>query len=217
MAIQLRHDVAASHPDQLVDWYLTTVRRGADYFGSHQVRGLRPDHVDFGDLAWAVLLEGRPSSRAAQSLLEFSQSSAADLSDVSDEPLHALNTIEVDAVVRKIVELASLPCIRASVASKTLHPKRRHSIPVIDNSAILGTLANPAWEPGDPRRSISSRNETLIRRGISAVRWAVSNPQSAGDWADLEERYPPFTRIELFDMCWWAILRGSKTGVDIAR
>lgn len=31
MTIQLRRDVAVSHPDEFVDWYLANVRRGPDY------------------------------------------------------------------------------------------------------------------------------------------------------------------------------------------
>ena len=74
--IALRSDITVERPIELVRWYRNTdnVRRGSDYYRHSEVCADHVDAVEFGDLAWAVLLEGRPSSAAAQNFYTRLQS-----------------------------------------------------------------------------------------------------------------------------------------------
>ncbi|MCC5952800.1 MAG: hypothetical protein JJU45_11975 [Acidimicrobiia bacterium] len=205
--IRLRYDVRVEDPDELLTWYQEHVRRGPDYY-RHHLTGGDPSRVEFGDLAWAVLLEGQPRSGAAQSLLSAAvhDDSRLKIGHIPDEPLHSLSEEQRSDIVAAVVAMTGLHGFRAAVATKTMHPKRRHSIPVLDNRAVFGTLANPNWTLGQPQRSRSATQARDIRPGLDAVYQAVADPESQGSWQELEQRWQPMTRIELLDMCWWATL-----------
>lgn len=195
------------NPDYLLIWYHEYVSRGPDYFRSHHRTTGDPDRIEFGDLAWAVLLEGRPSSRAAQSLLRFTATDAASLGGVPTLPLHEQSADQRRAVAEKVIELMGLPGLLASVATKTVHPKRRHAVPVLDNRAIFGTLINPAWAPGSPILSKLPKHAT-VHEAVDAIFASVADPASQEEWEQLERQWNPLTRIEIFDMCWWAVIHG---------
>lgn len=212
--IRLRHDVVATDPHALIGWYQdrANVRRGPDYYELRLQSG-DPGRVEFGDLAWAVLLEGQPRSGAAQSLLQavVRNDPCTDIGDIPDEALHRLDGAQRERIVDAVERIIHLDGFRAALATKTLHPKRRHSIPVLDNKAIFGTLANPSWRFGDRQRPISATKGAAIRAGLNKIHAVVSDPDAEDAWQEIEDRWRPRTRIELFDMCWWAALHRDNS------
>lgn len=210
--IRLRSDVVVTDPHALVRWYEANVSRGPDYYRLHHLTGADADRIEFGDLAWAVLLEGQPRSRAAQSLLRavVEDDLLIDIHDVPDGPLHELGRGDRDRIAAKLVALTGLDGFRAALASKTLHPKRRHAVPVLDNKAIFGTLANEAWHLGKPAPRTSAVSTAAIQHGLDCVFASVADPSADEGWCDLERQWAPRTRVELFDMCWWSVLHGGS-------
>ena len=100
--LTLRDDVMVADSGSLVRWYHSgAVRQGPAYYRARTV--LAEDTVDFADLAWAVLLAGRPSPASAQALLEHGP---IEIGDVPTAPLHDLDDGGRSAVVDGIVRLA---------------------------------------------------------------------------------------------------------------
>ena len=218
--IRLRRDVVAIEPDALLSWYQdrANVRRGPDYYELRLTSGDQ-ERVEFGDLAWAVLLEGRPRSSAAQSLLQavVTNNPCTYIGDTPDQPLHELDEARRERIIGAVVQIITLSGFRAALATKTLHPKLRHSIPVLDNKAIFGTLANLPWRFGDPQRPNSATTSAIIRTGLDSIYAAVAARDAADAWLDLESRWQPRTRIELFDICWWAALHRDNSIAPASR
>jgi hypothetical protein len=216
--IRLRFDVVAREPGPLIRWYSDNVRFGPAYYRSRNVTVGARDQVEFGDLAWAVLLAGQPRGGAALSLLTAAEQhdEVLDLESVPERPLHELDAGERDRVVDAVAGLAQLRGFRSALASKTIHPKRRHSVPVLDNTAIFGSLAKSSWRLGDSVAARATRDRRAILTGLDRIHAAVADAESQTGWAELERIWTPLTRIELFDICWWAVLHGCRDGVDIA-
>ena len=127
--IFLRKDIRVDHPIELVRWYWKEVRRGPDYYGHPEVIIGDADAIEFGDLSWAVLLEGRPSSSAAQHLLHEAPIS---VEHISTEPLSELDFDQRADIGNIIFTMTKLNGFGTSLATKVLHVKRRRSVPVMD-------------------------------------------------------------------------------------
>jgi hypothetical protein len=216
----IRKDVVVDEPAQFIDWYLEHVGSGRSYYGRPDVTTGAEDTVGLADLGWTVLLGAGPRWRAARSLVD---AGPIDISAVPTTPLHDTNHDERERIVDALMELVRLPGFRSSIASKALHPKRRRSVPILDNEAIFGSFCLPGWRPGQPCRAVSVDQRPTIAAGLQAICDSVSSGQDA--WAELERRTweaPDdrrtlrFFRIELFDMTWWTVLKAPELEVEEA-
>lgn len=211
--LRLTDSIAVEEPTSYIDWYLNhdNVSRGPDYYRPPTMLNDQPDAIVFGDLAWGTLLEGRPSSTAAQQLL---RARAIDISRVPSSPLGELSDYQCDAVVAGIRELAKLDGIRSALATKVLHPKRRASVPILDNQAIYGAFMTLGFVPGDAYKGYGTRQETKIKGALLKVRECLRDETNTRGWSVLENNYPDLKRVELFDMVWWALLHASERHLE---
>jgi hypothetical protein len=193
-------EVCARRPNDFVRWYLDNVKRGPDYYEPREPETDR-DKLLLGDLAWAVLLEGRPSSTAAQSLLKIVPFDISGIPTASLELLDSHDLEAIAAVIRKVIDGTS--GIKASIATKMLHPKRRATVPVCDNDAIFGSFLQPGWRPGD---TATGRKDTVLA-ALEAIHHCLTRPENRSAWDCLQKAYPRYQLVELFDMTWWTVLR----------
>jgi hypothetical protein len=70
--------------------------------------------------------------------------STIDLSAWSDTPLEETTADERRRLAELIGTMTSWPWVGASLATKALHKKRPHLIPVLDNQAIFGAYIGAA-------------------------------------------------------------------------
>jgi hypothetical protein len=193
--------VSVGSPSDLIRWYLRNVSRGPDYYEPREPE-TGYNELRFGDLAWAVLLEGQPRSIAAQSLLKIVP---YDISAIPIDPLEQLNEDDIAKIAAVIDHLVrNCDGIRAAIATKMLHPKRRATVPVCDNKAIFGSFLRPTWRPHDP---VGGRGTVLA--ALTAIHHCLTRPENETAWHSLHDTFPRYTRIELFDMAWWTVLRAG--------
>ena len=190
------------------DW----VKQGPDYYTASSRRiGREPDSLEFGDLSWAVLLAGRPSADAAQSLFH-----AAPIDLTSLPKGVALQELEpedarLDDVVDAVKQLRALKGVAIAVAVKLLHPARPELVPVMDRSSFFGAYFHSRWRlRQDPEGRDPGDAEVL--GGLQAVRRVVSDGVNATAWKELDgwvssKGQGPFTRVQLFDALWWVVHR----------
>ena len=191
-------------PAALIEWYDREVRRGPTYFA---YRPTTPsDTLLLEDLGLAVLLEGRPQSRAAMSLALLDDEQR-DLRAVPKTALHLSTPDDRQAILQAIVDLVSLPGFASSLATKVLHKKRPATVPILDNRAIYGTLLSDTWIPGKKPTSNSVRRGQTIALALETIYTIVSAPKNEPAFVELEKRFPDLTRIQLFDKVWWAFIR----------
>ena len=88
------------------------------------------------DLGVTTLINSRVAGQAAASVYRYGKS--LDLASVVDNPLELTTSDERDRLAELIGRMTSPPWIGfgASLATKTLHKKRPHLIPILDNRAI---------------------------------------------------------------------------------
>ena len=187
----------------LLDEYQRRVAHGPSYYAYQATTN--PDRVTVEDLGLAVLFEGQPRSRAAKTLVD----APLDISKVPSAPLHETSTASRTVVVDAIMELVGRrgSGFASSLASKVLHKKRPATVPVLDNAAIYATLCSDTWERGTVPRGTTVRNRKRVADALNRVHAVVSDPANAAAWETLEQTWPTLTRIELFDMAWWAYVR----------
>jgi hypothetical protein len=210
--------ISIEEPQVLIDWYngdklnepgVPNVMHGPDYYASKRITG-DPDELGFDDLPWAVLLDGQPRGDGALHLLKMQP---VDISAISNKPLHLLNPAD-RRVIAEALEAVCGRGVGCPIASKMLHPKRRESVPVLDNSAIFGSFDHANWEPwGRAKGGGTVKRRDRILQALNRVHVAVSDPANKVGWLSLEKANPPFTRIELFDQVWWA----CRYGGDVLR
>jgi hypothetical protein len=191
--------VRVRHAGDFAHWYLDNVSRGPDYYEPRETE-TDSNELRFGDLAWAVLLEGQPRSRAAQSLLKVAP---YDISSIPRVPLEELDSADLATIEHVIVELIDrTDGIAPALATKMLHPKRRATVPVCDNKAIFGSFLRPAWRPGE-----APRGRGTVLAALDAIHHCLTRPENQPAWDSLHAAYPRYQRVELFDMTWWTVLR----------
>ena len=201
--LAVREDIVIADPPSFVSWYLDHVRRGPAYYRrGGAIRG-GAARLEFGDLAWAVLLEGRPSSMAAAGLLAMAP---IDIGEVPNDPLHRLDDDGIEAIVSVVCTLTRVPGIASAVATKMLHPLRPATIPVLDNAAIYGSYLLPGFRPGAKPKSRVVKDAATVREALTAIREATAAPEAEQAWMILEQAHAGFTRVELFDMAWWTLI-----------
>lgn len=202
--VLIRKDVEVIDAKRFVRWYGENVSRGPTYYGHSAVITGAAEAVGLADLGWAVLLAGRPSPLAAQSLIEMGP---IEIRSVPSNPLHETSPSERQRIVDALVGLM-LPGIASSIASKMLHPKRRETVPVLDSRAIFGSYRRPDWRPGQPITSSTVRQRQKVEGALEAVYESVSSQENQAAWQVLEQWFSPrYSRIELFDMIWWVIVQ----------
>ncbi len=197
--------VQVRRAEEFVGWYLDNVRRGPDYYEPRETE-TGGDELCFSDLAWAVLLEGRPSSLAAQSLLKIAP---VDISGIPRLPLEALEPADIEATEHVIAQLIALDGIAPAVATKMLHPKRRATVPVCDNQAVFGSFLRPGWRPGE-----TPHGRGTVRSALNAIHHCLIRSENQEAWGSLHTAYPRYKRVELFDMTWWTVLRNPRGLVE---
>ncbi len=163
--------------------------------------GTHPDRLVVEDLAVTMLLNSRVAARAAASTLRLG--ATVDLGSLPGKALEETTDQEHQAVARVIGSVASWPGFGASLATKALHKKPPGLIPVLDNQAIFGAYMNPQWllSPTDTVRRAQDQGGT----GLDHAR-----PRAAREPSHLvssQAKAAGRTRIELFDMIWWAYFR----------
>jgi hypothetical protein len=201
--LHLTETVQVCDAHNFVRWYLKNVRRGPDYYRPRETE-TDVNELHFGDLAWAVLLEGQPRSLAAQSLLRVVP---YDISGIPIAPLQELGSNDLASIADVIVQLINrTDKIAAALATKMIHPKRRATVPVCDNKAIFWSFLRRGWRPGEKLRS---RKGTVLE-ALEAVHHCLARPESQEAWATLHTAYPSYQRVELFDMAWWTLLQNPK-------
>jgi hypothetical protein len=203
--LRFTDDVQVVGASRYVEWYREHVRRGPTYY-RHADTGLSDDFVSVHDLGWAVLLEGRPSSAAAQALVLKGE---IDISSIPRSALETLDDDQCELVVDGIMMLVALEGFRSSLASKVLHPKRPGTIPILDNRAIFGSFLRDGWAPRDPISASTVSGRRQIRTALLAVRRCLLLPENQEAWSDLGRTFAT-NRLELFDMIWWAVTRAGS-------
>ena len=201
-----RHSI--EDPAALLDFYDREVRHGPSYYAYRP--STDPDLVTVEDLGLAVLLEGQPRSRAARSLVD----DPVDISDAVSVPLHETASADRERIINVVMRLVGRrgSGFASSLATKVLHKKRPATIPVLDNQPVYATLCSSDWQPGELPRGSSIRSRTAIARALDAVYDTVAAPQNSDAWVALERKSSQ-SRIELFDMIWWAFVRRSALQV----
>lgn len=201
MSLVLRRSDRIDDPIRLVHEYLDSVTYGPTYYRYRP--STRSDTVTLEDLGMGVLFAGQPQPRAALALAR----GPFELRDVPGEPLHLLDRCQRRSLVETIASfLDSRPGFQSALATKLLHKKRPHAIPVLDNRAIFGTYLRADWQPADAwPASLSTRDPEVIGSAIEAIYKDVARTENQETWAQLEDHFRSegFTRIELFDMVWW--------------
>lgn len=192
-----------------IEYYDAQVRNGPTYY--RYVPVTPADELSLEDLALCVLLEGRPSSRAARRLAELSAVDR-DLSDVPSVELHLTTDEERGLIVEAIMRIVRLDGFASSLSTKLLHKKRPRTIPVLDNQAIYATMLSTTWHgaSGLPRGS-SVRARSKIANGLDQVYRVVADERNAPTFKALENAYSDLSRIQILDKVWWGFIRQSAT------
>ena len=196
-----------SEPVKLIEWYDGQVLRGPTYFAYSPKTP--SDTLLLEDLGVAVLLEGRPQSRAAMELALLSDDQR-DLRAVPRTALHLSTPGDREAILQAILKLVALPGFASSLATKILHKKRPAAVPILDNRAIYGSLMSETWKPGMDPKANSVRFGPSIGRALETIYSIVADPRNEPAFVDLEEHFSNLSRIQLFDKIWWAFIRSEE-------
>lgn len=156
------------------------------------------------DLAVTMLINSRVAGQAAAAVLRNGPS--LDLASMPDKPLEETTADERQRLAELIGTMTGWPWVGASLATKTLHKKRPHLIPVLDNQAIFGAYMNPRWP--EQRSSMETIKATpRIREALDWIAYDLARPENVESWSTLAEIAPHRSRIELFDCVWWIYFR----------
>jgi hypothetical protein len=159
------------------------------------------------DLAVTILVNSRVAWRAFASVQD--KGPGLDFSVFPDKPLAQTTESERQRLADLIAEIAQWPGLAASVATKVLHKKRPSLIPILDNQAIFGAYMNPKW-PEQRSWTDSVYASSTIRKALDWITADLTSPQNAQAWAYLHTRQPERSRVQLFDMVWWAYFRKQE-------
>jgi hypothetical protein len=163
-----------------------------------------PDRLMPEDLAVTILINSRVGPAAFKSTQDHG--AGLDLAKLADQPLEATDASARDRVARLIADVARWSGFAASVATKILHKKRPHLIPILDNQAIFGAYMNARWP--EQRSSMESiYAEGRIREALEWIWTDLTRSENAEAWSTLARIEPNRSCIELFDMVWWVHFR----------
>ena len=163
-----------------------------------------PDALLVEDLAVTMLINSRVAGQAAAAVLRHGPS--LDLASTPDTPLEETTAEARQRLSELIGTMTSWPWVGASLATKTLHKKRPHLVPVLDNQAIFGAYMNPRWP--EQRSSMETvKSPKRIREALDWIAYDLTRSENAESWSALAELAPGRSRIELFDCVWWIHFR----------
>lgn len=220
--LQVTNTITATDAAALVAWYLSPSgpAGGKRYYQRRDVRTGTANQVGLVDLGWAVLLAARPTYQTAVRLID----NPISIRSIPTEPLHTLTDKNRHAIADCIVTFmirfnGQSSHIGASRATKLIHPKRRSSVPVIDNRTIYRHFMDPGWRPGNPGGSGAPRDSQDVKRCLDTIYDCVASDTNERGWIALQRdpRFVGFTRIEIFDMLWTAIERGGQATAGLWR
>jgi hypothetical protein len=154
------------------------------------------NRVVLEDLGVTLLLNSRVGSKAAVSIRDAD----FDIDDLPNVPLVDADSAQIDLLADKIVSLAQRSGFGASVATKLLHKKRPHLIPVLDNQAIFGAYLKRNWPSAEPSGETVKQRDRILE-ALLAIKSALQ--VNADSLSQLQAENPKRTMIELFDMVWW--------------
>jgi hypothetical protein len=199
--------VGASHIDRAIQDAEVLLREyrkdtGYDYLNYEPITPA--NKVLPEDLAVTLLMNSQVGWRAFHSLQRHVQT--IDLVHIPDKPLEHTSAEDRRLVAGLITQMAQLPGIAASVATKVLHKKRPALIPILDNQAIFGAYMNPEW-PQKSARSDTVRDGNRIATALEWINYDLNRPENLDVWAKLSAIEPKRYRIELFDCVWWMYFR----------
>ena len=163
-----------------------------------------PDALLVEDLASTMLINSRVAGQAAAAVVRHGAD--LDLASSPDKPLEETTADERQRVAELVGTMTSWPWVGASLATKTLHKKRPHLIPILDNQAIFGAYMNPRW-PAQRSSTETIKSTARIHEALEWITIDVTRSENAATWAALAEIEPERTRIELFDCVWWIYFR----------
>jgi hypothetical protein len=185
--------------DLLVSYRTDDGLRYLDYQPSTDPNRLMPE-----DLAVTILINSRIKASAFKSTQD--KGAALPLEKLPMAALEETTPTERDQVADLIAEVAGWDGLAASVATKILHKKRPKLIPILDNQAIFGAYMNPRWpEQRALQQSVYARSR--IREALEWIATDLTRPENTTTWERLAEAEPKRSKIELFDMVWWAHFR----------
>jgi hypothetical protein len=156
------------------------------------------------DLGITLIFNSRPTSEAARSLML--SGSGIDLSRLPNKLLEEADDSERAVVAQVITEIAGLPGIAASIATKILHKKRPQLIPVLDNQAIFGAYLKPSW-PSRLSSNGSVKTFPRIKQAVDWIAFDLTREENITVWNELRDIAPTSSLIEIFDMVWWMYFR----------
>jgi hypothetical protein len=156
------------------------------------------------DLAVTLAFNSRATGRAFESLMAHAHE--LDLAAIPDKPLADTTDAERERLALAIDQMARWPGFRMSLASKTLHKKRPHLVPVMDNRAIVEAYMRPGW-PETRTSGQSGWGLDLVRSTLAAIYADLIRTENQHTWTALAAVDPKMTRLELLDAVWWVHFR----------
>src|SRR5438128_2656361 len=129
-----------------------------------------------------MLINSRVAGQAAAAVVKCG--ATLDLASVPDTPLEHTTREERRRLAELIGTMTTWPWVGASLATKTLHKKRPHLIPILDNQAIFGAYMNPRWPE---QRSLMDTIKS-VRRIKEALDWIaadITRPENEDVWPRL--------------------------------
>jgi len=163
-----------------------------------------PDRLFPEDLAVTLAFNSNAGWRAFASLVKHVHE--VDLSKLPDKALHESGPEERERIIELISQMTKWPGFATSLATKVLHKKRPHLIPVLDNRAIFESYLEERW-PDRHTTGETVRDPGRVRQALDAIVADVNAPANAGTWQALTKVDPRLTRIEVLDMVWWMHFR----------
>jgi len=156
------------------------------------------------DLAVTLAFNSNAGWRAFASLAKHAEE--VDFSGLPDKPLGETTPAERETIIELILTMVKWPGFATSLATKVLHKKRPHLIPVLDNRAIFESYLNEHW-PGQHTVGNTVRDPNTIRAALDAIVADLNDPGNAATWNTLTSVDPLLTRIEVLDMVLWMRFR----------
>ena len=177
-------------------------RRYLDYRSSTPVDRLVPE-----DLAVTILINSRVGYKAFISVQDRAKS--LDFARLPRKSLEATSESERLVLAQFLAEVTGWRGFGSSTATKVLHKKRPGLIPILDNQAIYGAYMYPAW-PGRRSRQDTVKAQDRMKEALDWIAFDLNRPENRSVWPRLEKLEPGRTRIQLFDIVWWAYFREKE-------
>ena len=167
------------------------------------------NEVGLADLGWAVLIAGGPRYRAAVRLAD----KPVNIGTIPTGPLHLLSNTDLQSIVVGIANFmnrhnGTASWLGTSLATKLVHPKRRKSVPVMDNETIYRRFLVTSWRPGAPSGRGMPRTTADIRRCLDAIYACVADPVNGPGGAH-SRRIPGSPSSPELSSSTWSGLRSS--------